>query len=227
MKKTVISVILSVMTLYPDCLAQVSSSRFYSLDNVKQRKAEVVDNGDNRMNDSISLSSSSKQQIQSSCSEKSTYSMEKLKSLIEKYEQLLLLKNDKSYIKSSNCKRKVYSYKQWNPRELNVKNLTDVMYEVGLTNKLFVLAQALLETGNFSSRVCREYNNLFGLYDSKNRDYYRFERWEDSVVGYGKMIQYRYKGGNYLHFLKRIGYAEDPRYITKVAKIAKSLYNSL
>lgn len=95
------------------------------------------------------------------------------------------------------------------------------------SNKLFVLAQALLETGNFSSRVCREYNNLFGLYDSKNRDYYRFERWEDSVVGYGKMIQYRYKGGNYLHFLKRIGYAEDPRYITKVARMAKSIYNSL
>ena len=97
----------------------------------------------------------------------------------------------------------------------------------GLSNKLFVLAQAMLETGNFSSRVCKEYNNLFGLYDSKNRDYYRFERWEDSVVGYGKMIQYRYKGGNYLHFLKRIGYAEDPRYIAKVAKMAKSIYNRL
>lgn len=41
------------------------------------------------------------------------------------------------------------------------------------------------------------------------------------------MIQYRYKGGNYLHFLKRIGYAEDPRYITKVAQLVKNLYHKL
>lgn len=82
-------------------------------------------------------------------------------------------------------------------------------------------------TGNFSSHVCKEYNNLFGLYDSKSRDYYRFASWEDSVVGYKRMIQYRYRGGNYLHFLKRIGYAEDPRYISKVAQIAKRLYKNL
>lgn len=103
----------------------------------------------------------------------------------------------------------------------------DVAREVGLSNKLFVLAQALLETGNFSSRVCKEYNNLFGLYDSKHREYYRFSRWEDSVVGYRRMIQYRYKGGNYLHFLKRIGYAEAPRYIPKVAQLAKNLCHKL
>lgn len=49
------------------------------------------------------------------------------------------------------------------------------MTEVGLSNKLFVMAQAVLETGNFKSRVCREYNNLFGLYDSRHKDYFRFE----------------------------------------------------
>ena len=98
------------------------------------------------------------------------------------------------------------------------------MTEVGLSNKLFVLAQAVLETGYFKSRVCREYNNLFGLYDSRHKDYFRFEKWEDSVVGYQKMIQRRYKGGNYLRFLKQIRYAEDPKYIPKIAKTAKWLY---
>lgn len=69
---------------------------------------------------------------------------------------------------------------------LNIQNLLQVMTEVGLSNKLFVMAQAVLETGNFKSRVCREYNNLFGLYDSRHKDYFRFEKWEDSVVGYQK-----------------------------------------
>ena len=62
-------------------------------------------------------------------------------------------------------------------------NLLEVIREVGLTNALIVLAQALLETGYFSSRVCKEYNNLFGLYDSKNREYFRFARWEDLPGG--------------------------------------------
>lgn len=178
-------------------------------------------------NDSISSPSSPVLPEQNASTEQSSYSIEELKSLIEKYEREISLRKSTSRVPSVGNSKRIHSYRQWNPRELNLKNLTDVITEVGLSNKLFVLAQAMLETGNFSSRVYKEYNNLFGLYDSKNRDYYRFERWEDSVVGYGKMIQYRYKGGNYLNFLKRIGYAEDHRYITKVAKMAKSIYNRL
>lgn len=119
------------------------------------------------------------------------------------------------------------SYRNWEERELTMFNLLEVIREVGLTNGLIVLAQALLETGYFKSRVCKEYNNLFGLYDSKNREYFRFARWEDSVVAYQRMIQYKYKGGNYFHFLKRIGYAEDPRYLVKLAKVVKSIYKDV
>ena len=119
------------------------------------------------------------------------------------------------------------SYRNWKERELTMLNLLEVIREVGLSNGLIVLAQALLETGHFSSSVCKEYNNLFGLYDSKNREYFRFNRWEDSVVAYQRMIQYRYKGGNYFQFLKRIGYAEDPRYIVKLARMVKSIYKDV
>ena len=119
------------------------------------------------------------------------------------------------------------SYRNWKERELTMLNLLEVIREVGLSNGLIVLAQALLETGHFSSNVCKEYNNLFGLYDSKNREYFRFSRWEDSVVAYQRMIQYRYKGGNYFQFLKRIGYAEDPRYIVKLARMVKSIYKDV
>ena len=154
-------------------------------------------------------------------------SVEEIESLIAYYENKIATRDSLAARKSHVSKPKVFSYVEWTPRELNLENLKDVLGEVGLSNKLFVLAQAVLETGNFSSHVCKEYNNLFGLYDSKRRDYYRFASWEDSVVGYKRMIQYRYQGGNYLHFLKRIGYAEDPRYISKVARIARRLYKSL
>ena len=51
-----------------------------------------------------------------------------------------------------------------------------------------VYAQAILETGHFRSRVCREYNNLFGLYNSRTKDYYKFDHWSDSVVAYLELI---------------------------------------
>lgn len=85
-----------------------------------------------------------------------------------------------------------------------------------------VLAQALLETGYFSSRVCLEYNNLFGL-RKRNGDYMQFDRWEDSVAAYRDYVQYKYKGGNYFDFLNRIGYAEDKAYTTKVRQIFQTI----
>ena len=227
MKRILTSAIIILLSFKICCIAQVSSSRFYSLGNNETERSAITDVHNENMNDSISSPSSSVRHKQNVSMEQPVHSIEELKSLIEMYERRISTRDSVKRAKPVGNNKKVHSYRQWNPRELNMKNLTDVMTEVGLSNKLFVLAQAVLETGNFSSRVCKEYNNLFGLYDSKNRDYYRFERWEDSVVGYGKMIQYRYNGGNYLHFLKRIGYAEDPRYITKIARMAKSIYNRL
>ena len=66
-------------------------------------------------------------------------------------------------------------------------------------------------------------NNLFGLRRPSDGSYYEFENWEESVRAYKKYVQYKYKGGDYLLFLKRIGYAEDPDYIIKVHQIAKTL----
>lgn len=85
-----------------------------------------------------------------------------------------------------------------------------------------VQAQAILETGNFTSERCLVDNNLFGLYDSKRQRYYSFDHWTESVVGYLDYIQYRYKPPNdYYKFLQDIGYAKDPDYINKVKEIVK------
>ena len=156
----------------------------------------------------------------------SKMSVEQLENLIVLYENYLHKKRERNtLIKENN--QQILKYYNGESHSLTLTNLLDVIEEVGLNNQLFVLAQAVLETGHFTSSVCNNYHNLFGLYDSKHKGYYRFARWEDSVIGYQKFIQYRYKGGNYLHFLRRIGYAEDPRYTTKVAQIATQLYKRL
>ena len=108
-------------------------------------------------------------------------------------------------------------------QELNIQNLVGEMDRCGITNQRYVVAQALLETGYFTSRVCLECNNLFGLRRPSDGSYYEFDRWEESVKAYKEYVQYKYKGGDYLQFLKRIGYAEDPNYIVKVHQIAKTL----
>lgn len=83
-----------------------------------------------------------------------------------------------------------------------------------------VYAQAILETGHFKSRICKEYNNLFGLYNSKTKDYYKFNHWSESIIAYLKYIQYRYNPPtDYYEFLKHIKYAKDPKYIHKLKRL--------
>ena len=109
------------------------------------------------------------------------------------------------------------------PLDLNIGNLASVLDKYGVTHQQVVIAQALLETGYFTSRVCLECNNLFGLRRPKDGAYYEFDNWEESVKAYRDYIQYRYKGGDYYQFLQRIGYAEDPNYVSKVRQIARTL----
>lgn len=89
----------------------------------------------------------------------------------------------------------------------------------GLKHSDIVVAQSILETGHYKSTVCVNHNNLFGLYDSKNKKYYRFNTWQSSVKAYKNKVQYKYTNGDYYSFLKKIGYAKDPNYINKVKSI--------
>lgn len=106
--------------------------------------------------------------------------------------------------------------------EINDSNLMQVCKMHGVVEPEIVLAQAKLETGNYTSDVFIENNNLFGLYDSNNSEYYKFNSWEESVKAYKDLIQSKLqKNEDYYQFLVRIGYAEDPKYIKKV----KSMYS--
>ena len=64
------------------------------------------------------------------------------------------------------------------------------------------------------------------IYDSKKRDYYRFNHWSESVVAYMNCIQYKYEPQtDYYVFLTEIGYAEDSLYIDKLKKIVNKSKN--
>lgn len=105
--------------------------------------------------------------------------------------------------------------------ELTINNLLKEIRINGIQHEKIVLAQAILETGWFTSSVCRNKNNLFGLTNPKTGNYYEFNHWTESVRAYYTKVQYRYKGGNYLLWLDRIGYAEDPRYVSSLIRILR------
>ena len=116
----------------------------------------------------------------------------------------------------------IYNNVRVDNKELTIENLYAALKKHGIKFPKIVLAQAILETGYFRSRVCNEHNNLFGLRHSKG--YYSFHHWEESVIAYRDKVQYKHRDGEgYYSFLKRIGYASAPDYINKVREIASQL----
>ena len=107
--------------------------------------------------------------------------------------------------------------------ELTIPNLIKEIRFQGIKHEEIVLAQAILETGWFTSSVCRNKNNLFGLTNPRTKQYYEFDHWTESVKAYYTKVQYRYKGGNYLLWLRDIGYAEAPDYVQALVRVIKQL----
>lgn len=103
--------------------------------------------------------------------------------------------------------------------ELTIPNLYAEIIRNGIRHPKIVLAQAILETGWFTSPVCRNRHNLFGLTDPRTGKYFVFGHWTESVRAYYTKVQYKYKGGNYLLWLRDIGYAENPRYVRSLSRI--------
>ena len=95
--------------------------------------------------------------------------------------------------------------------ELTIPNLLAEIKRNNIKYPKIVLAQAILETGWFRSPVCRNKHNLFGLTNPRTGNYYEFDHWTESVRAYYTKVQYRYKGGNYLLWLKKNRLCRRPR----------------
>ena len=116
----------------------------------------------------------------------------------------------------------IYNNEKAKPTELTIENLYAALKKHGIKYPKIVLAQAILETGRFRSRVCNENNNLFGLRHSNG--YYVFDHWEESVIAYKNKVQYKHRDNeNYYAFLRRIGYSTSKDYVRRVREIVSQL----
>jgi hypothetical protein len=94
-----------------------------------------------------------------------------------------------------------------------------------------VLAQSKLETGNWTSKVFKETNNLFGMKEPRSRittangthlNHAYYNTWEESVYDYAfYSCRYMNKVKNEEEYfaLLEASYAEDPNYISKLKEI--------
>lgn len=104
------------------------------------------------------------------------------------------------------------------------EGIDEALQYYNIEHPTIVKAQAILETAHFTSDLCIKNNNLFGLYDSKNKRYYSYNHWWESIEAYKKLIQRKYDNSKYYYmFLKDIKYAKDKEYINKLKKIAEEL----
>lgn len=114
--------------------------------------------------------------------------------------------------------------------------------KIGIRNGEIVLAQAILETGNFRSQVCLENHNHFGMkynkrgyalgtknghayYNNALDSYLDYKEWQDNA--------FRYWGNElsdeqYLQLLEspykdKRRYAEDKNYVSKLKLIIKKI----
>lgn len=97
-----------------------------------------------------------------------------------------------------------------------------------------VLAQSILESGNFKSKIFIENNNLFGMKEPLSRNtvalgtkngHAYYKNWQHSVIDYALYqssyffnSKRDYGRQDYLERLSR-SYAQDPNYINKLKKV--------
>ena len=108
-------------------------------------------------------------------------------------------------------------------KKLNDSIVLEMLIRKNVKEPYIVLAQAKIETGNYTSRLCRQENNLFGI-KLKGR-YAHFKSIDECIDRYLDKIQYKYREGKetYYTFLKRIRYATNPNYINTVKKVEKEI----
>jgi flagellum-specific peptidoglycan hydrolase FlgJ len=106
--------------------------------------------------------------------------------------------------------------------------------EMNFKYPYIVYAQAMLETGNFTSSTFLKQNNLFGMKRAKSRVttakaepglHASYESWYMSLIDYG-LFQSRYLSkvvseDDYYSYLSE-NYAEDTSYVGKLKKIVRT-----
>jgi hypothetical protein len=117
--------------------------------------------------------------------------------------------------------------------EFSQDKMVSLMKELNIKYPHIVMAQSLIETGHFDSKIFHENYNLFGMKQARTRvttaqgtqyNHAYYENWRESVYDYA-FYQCRYLSGlkteeEYLAYLGR-SYAEDPNYLSKIRNLVK------
>lgn len=127
-------------------------------------------------------------------------------------------------------------------QEVQIESVTDTlsfkdsvyMYILSLNiqHADIVLKQALYETGHFTSKICKENNNLFGMKVAKQRpttatgeqyNHAKYDSWQQSVIDYA-IWQTKYchnlTENEYLQYLQRV-YSTNKKYVSILKHIKK------
>lgn len=117
--------------------------------------------------------------------------------------------------------------------EFSEEKLLEYLEQINVKFSDIVFAQAVLESGNFKSKIFLTNNNLFGMKLAAKRptlakgvefDHAFYDSWRDCVLDYA-FYQARYLSNiktreDYFRYLEA-NYAEDPQYLHKVQKLIK------
>lgn len=108
-----------------------------------------------------------------------------------------------------------------------VKRFKQMLKDMNIKHPDIVYAQARLETGNFTSKIFRTNNNLFGFKVAKQRPtvcigmssgHANYDSWQMSVIDYALWQSKhcaRLTHDQYIQYLRE-NYAEDTNYIKKL-----------
>ena len=147
---------------------------------------------------------------------------------------IFIITNDKA-----NCNEDIQIIKSTFPVQidstLTKENVILFLLEINIKYPEIVYAKIMLETGNLSSQICRENNNLFGMKTIGNRPttnkgskngYAYFESWKDSIIDYllyqSLYLKNKSKEEYYNYLLNT--YSQDSNYIYKIKELEESYY---
>lgn len=114
-------------------------------------------------------------------------------------------------------------------------SLLNKLYSLRIQHPYIVYAQAIVESGNFTSKLFRENKNMFGMKMPNSRvttaqciksGYAYYNTWQDCVIDYALYQCLYLRNLNEEEYFKKLSdiYAEDLEYIRKVKQIKNKLF---
>lgn len=121
--------------------------------------------------------------------------------------------------------------------EINFNCVYEQIVKMGIKYPDVVFAQAVLESGNFTSNLFKNHNNLFGMKLPKIREtvavgkvkngYAKYNSWNESIYDYFLWQNFMLSKKNisnkneYLSFIDKV-YAEQKTYVKNLRRIMKN-----